>query len=93
MQQVDTVILGAGISGLMAAETLRNSNGGSVLLIDKGRSPGGRLATRRIEQGKFDHGAQFITARSSVFKAVVQRWLDLGWVYPWYSNPHPRMHL
>lgn len=58
----DVVIVGAGICGLMAAGQLVE-RGASVLLLDKGRTVGGRLATRRIEAGCADHGAQFFTAR------------------------------
>ncbi|WP_158674445.1 NAD(P)/FAD-dependent oxidoreductase [Lysinibacillus antri] len=90
LQEVDILIVGAGISGLMAAEKLKENSDKTVLLIDKSRSPGGRLATRRIEQGKFDHGAQFFTVRSNIFKEKVQKWVEQGWVFPWFSKEHPR---
>ena len=32
------------------------------IIFDKGRGIGGRMATKRIEQMRFDHGAQYITA-------------------------------
>ncbi|MFN5604922.1 MAG: FAD-dependent oxidoreductase, partial [Actinomycetes bacterium] len=41
------VVVGAGLSGLMAARTLA-SRGWSVVVLDKGRGVGGRMATRRI---------------------------------------------
>ena len=41
------VVIGAGISGLVAGRELAAA-GAEVALVDKGRSVGGRLATRRI---------------------------------------------
>jgi hypothetical protein len=75
-------IVGAGLSGLMAAGDLR-ARGLDVVLFDKGRSPGGRLATRRIGDARLDHGAQFFTVRSAAFGAHVREWIDAGVVYEW----------
>ena len=90
MKTVDILIVGAGISGLIAAERLLENRDKTVLLIDKSRSPGGRMATRQFEHGRFDHGAQFFTARSDSFKEMVQKWVENGWVFPWFSRKHPR---
>ncbi|MBN1666669.1 MAG: NAD(P)-binding protein, partial [Anaerolineales bacterium] len=57
---VDTLILGAGMSGLMAANRLQQA-GVETLLLEKARGVGGRMATRRFGGGVFDHGAQFFT--------------------------------
>ena len=75
-------VVGAGIAGLMAAQSLSN-NGHDVVVVDKGRSPGGRLATRRIDDATLDHGAQFFTVRDSVFKSHVEKWIELGLVTEW----------
>ncbi len=85
IQHSDTLIIGAGLSGLMAATKLVDS-GRSVTLIDKGNSVGGRLATRRIDKGRADHGAQFFSVRSDEFQNYVERWLAAGLVYPWSSG-------
>lgn len=79
----DHLIVGAGIAGITAALELQRSGRGKWLMIDKGRSVGGRLATRRIDQYKFDHGAQFFTVRSSEFREVINRLSDLGLVREW----------
>ena len=60
------VVVGAGLSGLIAAQTMQQV-GHEVLVLDKGRSVGGRLATRRIGNATFDHGAQFFTVRNNAF--------------------------
>ena len=80
---VDVLIIGAGLSGLMAAHTLIDK-GYSVQLIDKGRSVGGRLATRRVgDDGIADHGAQFFTVRTDSLMEHVDQWLAQDLVYVW----------
>jgi len=66
----DTVIVGAGMSGLVAAKEL-TSAGLNVLVIDKGRGLGGRMAYRRIGEAIFDYGAQYISARSEFFQQLM----------------------
>ena len=82
----DTLIVGAGMAGLACAMKLAAA-GQSVLCLDKGRGPGGRMATRRAEnQGeemRFDHGAQYFTARDPAFRAQVRAWHHDGVCAPW----------
>lgn len=66
-------IIGAGMAGLTLGQELQDA-GFDVLLFDKGRGVGGRMATRDREQGEFDHGAQRFTARSEVFQKTVAQW-------------------
>ena len=76
------VVVGAGIAGLMAAQSLVK-HGHEVTVVDKGRSPGGRLATRRIDDATLDHGAQFFTVRDSLFESHVSEWIASGVVTEW----------
>ena len=74
----DVLILGAGISGLTAGRTLAES-GKAVKILDKGRGVGGRVATRwkgtRDDiQGRWDHGAQFVTFRSEKLISKLKEW-------------------
>ncbi|MFZ4122345.1 MAG: NAD(P)/FAD-dependent oxidoreductase [Caulobacterales bacterium] len=82
-------IIGAGIAGLACARRLQTA-GGIVVLFDKGRSPGGRMATRRVETPtgthQFDHGAQFFTARDAAFQAALT---DLTKIAPSPIAPWP----
>lgn len=76
------VVVGAGIAGLVAAAHLQSA-GHEVVAFDKGRSPGGRLATRRIGDARLDHGAQFFTIRSDEFAAFAEPHIASGLVYEW----------
>ncbi len=76
------IIIGAGLAGLIAAREL-DAAGADVLVLDKGRSPGGRLATRRVGGATLDHGAQFFTVRSPAFAKTVDDWLARGLVHAW----------
>ena len=76
------LIVGAGLAGLVAAHALGDA-GRSAVLVDKGRSPGGRLATRRLAGARLDHGAQFFTVRSPDFAEIVHDWRRAGLVREW----------
>lgn len=76
------VVIGAGVSGLMAANRLQEA-GWRVTVLDKGRGVGGRMATRRFDGGSFDHGTQFFTARSDGFKEIVEGWQQAGAAKEW----------
>lgn len=76
------IVIGAGLAGLTAARTLQ-TQGYSVLVLDKGRGVGGRMATRRKDDARFDHGAQFFTVRSARFAEHIADWLDHGVVTEW----------
>jgi renalase len=80
--QHDVLVIGAGLSGLMAARVLGGA-GHAVHLLDKGRSVGGRMATRRVGDGKADTGAQFFTVRDAEFEAYVKEWMSQGIVFEW----------
>ncbi len=88
------VVIGAGLSGLTAARSLHTEH--DVVVLDKGRSVGGRLATRRIGDARFDHGAQFFTVRGAALQAQVDDWTERGLVRVWChgfaerADGHPR---
>ncbi|MCP8969880.1 NAD(P)/FAD-dependent oxidoreductase [Ectobacillus ponti] len=84
------VIVGGGIAGIMAARTLRECGITDVAILEKSRSVGGRLATRRIGEGKADHGAQFFTVRTKELQRETEEWLRQGWIQLWYADPYPR---
>ncbi len=79
-------LVGAGLAGLACANRLTEA-GHRVALFDKGRGPGGRMATRRVStlagEVSFDHGAQYFTTRDDGFRAQIARWQEAGLVAPW----------
>lgn len=81
----DVVIVGAGMAGLTAARALVDA-GLSVVVLDKGRAVGGRMATRRIGDARFDHGAQHFSARSASFRDAVDEWMAAGVVREWFRS-------
>lgn len=68
----DSLIIGSGIAGLTAASELASA-GRSVLVVDKGRSIGGRMATRVTRAGwQFDHGCPSIDPEEPAFQALLK---------------------
>lgn len=79
------MIVGAGLSGLLAARTLVAA-GRRVQVIEKSRGVGGRMATRRIDGLVADHGAQFFTAHDTRFAGLVREWENAGVVRRWTTG-------
>jgi predicted NAD/FAD-dependent oxidoreductase len=85
----DFLIVGAGISGCLAAKKLSEASQ-NVLVIEKSRGAGGRMSSRRVDspcgQWRFDHGAQFFTARDCRFQALIE---ESSVCRPWHERiPH-----
>jgi predicted NAD/FAD-dependent oxidoreductase len=66
MDGVRIAVIGAGIAGLACARELARADA-RVTVFERSRGLGGRLGTRRQGNLAFDHGAQYITARSHSF--------------------------
>lgn len=83
----EIVVVGAGIAGLVAATELEAA-GRSVVVLDKGRGVGGRMATRRLDADGvvFDHGAQFFTTKSDEGAALVGGWRAAGAAEVWHQR-------
>ncbi len=74
-------IVGAGIAGASCAGTLAAA-GWDVDVFDKARGAGGRLATRRTDQGWATLGTPFISAKRDPFRSQLRDWVRQGWVAP-----------
>lgn len=86
------------MAGLSAARAL-TQRGWDVVVLDKGRGVGGRMATRRLERARLDHGAQYFSAKTPEFQRLVQDLSAEGVVMKWpmerdstadVSFDHPR---
>jgi predicted NAD/FAD-dependent oxidoreductase len=82
-------VIGAGLAGAAAARALK-SGGAEVVVFDKGRGPGGRLSTRRartsIGEVSFDHGAQYVTARTDSFHRFLSDAVAAGAACIWDAH-------
>ena len=84
-----TVIIGAGMAGLIAAKALHTA-GAQVMVLEKSRGLGGRLATKRVGDAVFDQGAQYFTVKDPLFEPWVAGWQTAGAVTPWPESVHRR---
>lgn len=75
-------MIGGGMAGLTAAAYLQRA-GREVCVLEKARSVGGRMSTRRDEARQWDHGAQYFTVRTDEFYRQVAAWVKAGVVTPW----------
>ena len=79
------IVIGAGIAGLCAAGELVRA-GRRVLIVEKSRGIGGRMATRRVGNAICDHGAQFFTVRGRAFGGIVTDAEAAGAVDTWCTG-------
>ncbi|WP_417435547.1 NAD(P)/FAD-dependent oxidoreductase [Hoeflea sp.] len=84
MKNVDTLVIGAGLAGLTLAREL-SGRPEKIVILEKSKSPGGRLSCRRSDNGNFDHGAQYLTSRTAGFTAVLNQLAQSDELAPW--NP------
>ncbi len=78
-------MVGAGVGGLFAARSLMD-HGLAIQLIDKGRQPGGRCATRTSRHGHgegFDHGVPAFTLTDRRLTPYADAWEDRGLIRRW----------
>ncbi|OLO42752.1 hypothetical protein BTR23_01760 [Alkalihalophilus pseudofirmus] len=87
MKHYSVIIVGAGLAGIIAAKKFEEQNV-NYLVLEKGNSVGGRMATRRMNGGRSDHGAQFFTARSEKMKHLVKQWEQDGLIHTWTKGFH-----
>jgi predicted NAD/FAD-dependent oxidoreductase len=70
-------IVGAGLAGLACARTLAE-RGLRAQLVDKGRGPGGRTSSRRVDDLRFDHGAPKLDLAGPQLAHHVATWEHAG---------------
>lgn len=75
-------VVGAGIAGVACARALTDA-GHPVVILDRGRRIGGRMASRRLDGRPADLGAAFFTVSDERFAAVVDTWREAGLAHPW----------
>jgi predicted NAD/FAD-dependent oxidoreductase len=81
-------IIGAGMAGLACARQLSEA-GLKPVVFDKGRGIGGRVATRRAGDYRFDHGAPCAEARTDGFTDILRGLVDDGHAAVWTDGTRP----
>jgi len=76
------VIIGAGMAGLAAAQTLQEHDI-QPLALECASEPGGRCMTVSHEEGIFDLGAQFFAIRRPEFRRIAEGWIASGKAREW----------
>lgn len=79
MAKMRAGIVGAGISGASCAGALAAA-GWEVDIFDKARGAGGRLSSRRLEDGWTSLGSPFISAKRDPFRSQLREWVRQGWL-------------
>jgi len=92
MIEADTLVLGAGLTGLTVADGLARA-GGAPVVLEKSRGVGGRLATRRLGDAQFDHGAQYLRAKTRGFAHFLDRMERAGTAAAWSALDGPCAHV
>ncbi|MCE2964503.1 MAG: FAD-dependent oxidoreductase, partial [Alphaproteobacteria bacterium] len=78
-------IVGAGVSGLAAAQLLKR-HGHSVSIFDKAKRSGGRIMSKKIGGQSFDRGAPLFTATYPVFRNLIDVLVEKGAVQQWQNR-------
>lgn len=81
----DAIIVGAGLSGLVLAKKL-SMNGQNLCILEKSRSVGGRMATRRDGEATYDHGAQFYKLRQGQASKLEQLLTPKDILQTWFQK-------
>lgn len=74
-------VIGAGLAGMRLTQRLGDA--ATVTVFEKSRGIGGRMSTRRAGERRFDHGAQYFTARGSSFRDFLTPFIAGGTVAVW----------
>ncbi|MBU0678734.1 MAG: FAD-dependent oxidoreductase [Verrucomicrobia bacterium] len=76
------LIVGAGVTGLLAGCRLREK-GHAVTILDSERAVGGRMSTIEIDGAHFDHGTQFFVGQEGEFRDLITQWEEAGAATRW----------
>ncbi len=86
---MNVAVIGAGLAGAATARALKAA-GHSVTLFDKGRGLGGRMSSRRAEtplgELRYNHGAQYVTAKSESLSAFLVEAREAGLAKIWEGH-------
>lgn len=79
---VDVAVVGAGLAGLICAQQLKQA-GYRVVVVEKSRGLGGRLATRRLHHSCADHGVRSLDVQGQLSQHLIQALLTSEVIHLW----------
>lgn len=82
---VDVAVIGAGLAGLACAQRLKQL-GLQVVVLEKSRGLGGRLATRRLPKTHADHGVRCLEHQGNLTETLIHALCAKGTLHPWIST-------
>ena len=82
MASARVAVVGAGLSGAACAQALRE-RGIGVEIFERGRGPGGRMASPTLHRRRVDMGAAYFTVKDPAFATVADGWIDRGLAHRW----------
>ncbi|WP_017658951.1 NAD(P)/FAD-dependent oxidoreductase [Baaleninema simplex] len=83
----DIAAIGAGLAGLTSAAQLQQA-GYNVVVVEKSRGLGGRVATRRIPNHRADFGARYLEANGRLVSLLLEILRDRQIVQLWTEASH-----
>jgi renalase len=86
---IDIAVIGAGMAGLICAQQLHQS-GYRVVVVEKSRGLGGRVATRRLQETCADHGVRYLEPQGKWSRQLIDVLLDRHLLKPWIDTIHQR---
>lgn len=78
----DIAIIGAGLAGLTCAQQLHQA-GYHVVVLEKSRGVGGRVATRRLQGIYIDHGVRYLEPQARMLRQLIERLEGRGILKVW----------
>jgi renalase len=83
----EIAIIGAGVAGLTCARKLQQA-GRRVVVFDKSRGWGGRLATRRLAGTHADHGVCYLQPKGAAFGQLIDELVNEQILRVWTQGIH-----
>jgi renalase len=83
----EIAVVGAGVAGLTCARKLQQT-GRRVVIFDKSRGLGGRLATRRLATTHADHGVCYLQPKEAAFGQLIDELVNEQILRVWTQGIH-----
>lgn len=81
----DIAIIGAGLAGLTCAQQLHQA-GYHVIVLEKSRGVGGRVATRRLQDIYIDHGVRCLEPQGKILRQLIDSLEGRGILKVWTNT-------